>query len=174
MIKKCFLFCCFLYIFSAFSQKDEILVLLNKTTVLLQRIENNTNNATDILKKAANKYDTTIIKRAMANVVAMAENAEKNAKQSENFSDLAEQKAKKSGCQDAAQEADDAEDYCRHLVFQSHEIALYAKKILAETDFDAMQSYTNKALAYSLEAYESIKNAQIELADAINDLNNCP
>lgn len=163
----------FLHLF-CFAQKESLSLAINKSIALVDRIENNCNTASEILKKVLAKKDTNIVKKTLANVLALAENTELKAKQSENYSDEIQQNAKKAGCNEAAQEADDAEDYCRHLVFQTHEIVLYTKKAIAESDVDLIQTYINKALAYSLDAYESTKNAQIELSDALKDLNNCP
>lgn len=163
-----------IFSFKANSQKDEVKSLLNNSLELIQKIDNANESTIELLKKASSKKNVEEIKRLLANVLLITENAEKNAKQSVIFSDLAEQKSKSFKCLDAAQEADDAEDYCRHLVFQTHEVSIYAKKIQSENEIDYIQTYLNKALAYCQETYESIKNARIELLDGIKDLNECP
>lgn len=173
MRKYILLFLVFNFSIPVFCQKEAVNGMFSNVLSLIQGVENDLDVVNSLLNKSLTKKDTLELRKIAMQLVMIAEKSEINSKQAEQMTDMAEKKSKSVKCFDAAQEADDAEDYCRHLVFQTHEILIYSKKIMSESEIDYIQTYLNKAISYTQEAFESVKNARIELIDGTKDLIDC-
>lgn len=160
-------------IFYSFAQKDSVAIVLNQAQIQLEKSDSYADESLKLIKKAALKKNVVEIKLLVSEANILAIKAEKSAKMAEKKSDLAEIISKKIKCQDAAYEADDAESYCRHIAFFTHEMVVYTQKISEENELTFVQEYLNKAIAFGQDAYEAVKNAKIELSDALKDLDLC-
>lgn len=173
MKKTSFLLLYIGFIFCVQAQKDSVVILLNQAQLQLEKSDSYADESLKIMKKCVVKKNVQEIKLLISEANNYAIKAEKSAKIAEKKSDIAEIFSKKAKCQDAAYEADDAESYCRHIAFFTHEMVVYTQKIEQEADLTYIQEYLNKAIAVGQEAYEAVKNAKIELSDALKDLDNC-
>lgn len=155
------------------AQKDTVALILNQAQIQLEKSDSYADESLKLIKRAAQKKNVAEIKLLILESNTLAVKAEKSAKAAEKKSDIAEIMSKKIKCQDAAYEADDAESYCRHIAFFTHEMVIYTQKINDENDLIFIQEYLNKAIAFGQDAYEAVKNAKIELSDALKDLDTC-
>lgn len=158
---------------SASAQKDSVAIILNSAQIQLDKSDSYADESLKLIKKAAIKKNIAEIKFLVSEANILATKAERSAKVAEKNTDLAELLSKKIKCQDAAYEADDAESYSRHIAFFTHEMVVYTQKINLENDLTFIQEYISKAIAFGQEAYEAVKNAKIELSDALKDLESC-
>lgn len=107
-----------------------------------------------------------IIQQKAMQAHTLAGMAEKNA-------DMAEELFYTQNCPLAAAEADDIEDYCRHLGYHTFEIHIYASKAIKQTDIMALKSYLYKIINYAEQSYETIKNIRIEIDECLKDAESC-
>jgi len=161
---------CFCVISSA---QTSPIALVNETIRQIDLADESIDRAWQLAKKALTARDRKDSKQYCEDVVKLTEAAEKNAINAEKKADEAEKAFQQQGCDEAASEADDAEDYCRHLGYYTHEMLIYSLKALNEKDESYAKIYLNKALGYAEDAYESVKNAKIELEQSLNDNEGC-
>lgn len=126
-----------------------------------------------ISKKALS--DRTLAEAAsrLDEVVKLALEAKLKAENAEKICDEIEKVYQKGDCQDAASEADDAEDYCRHLGYHTHEMWIYTQKAIKEKEESYFRGYLNKVIGYAEESAEIVKNAKLELEDVVKDADTC-
>lgn len=172
-MKNIILFTCLLFGFYCQAQKSELKIQIALTVSYLERADEYSIACLNLLKQAVNAKDKITAKDLADQALQYANKAKEQSDKAENIADKIEIEAKKMGCFTAAAEADDAEDYCRQLGYYTFEISIYTKKAIADIELVYIQEYLNKSITYADNAYETIKNARAELADAVIDLENC-
>ncbi len=148
-------------------------VLVNETVNQIDLADDLIDQAWKLAKKALNDRNKAEAKERCESIAKLAEEAEGKAKMAEKKADESEQTYQSSNCLGAATKADDAEDYCRHLGYYTHEMLIYTRKALNEKDDTYFKNYLNKVLSYAEDSYESVKNAKLELEEAIKEAEIC-
>lgn len=162
-----------MFTFYSKAQKSDLKIRIALTVSYLERADEYSIACLDLLKTAINVKDKIEIKKIAAQALQLALKAKEQSDKAEQVADKIEIESKKMGCFTAAAEADDAEDYCRQLGYHTFEISIYTQKAIADIELVYIQEYLNKSIAYADNAYETIKNARAELADAVKDLDDC-
>jgi len=154
-------------------QLNTIKVQINKLSQELDRMETLLQSIHSNSKIASVEKRRDHLNILLSKINTDAEKAQEIAKKLENMADAIDKEARVLNCFSAATEADDGEDYCRHMTYFTKEIFIYATKAWNEADFNYSKSYISKLITYSNETYESIKNARLEFEDCLKDLNAC-
>jgi hypothetical protein len=154
-------------------QNESMKKLINETQQKLEMAESKLEQSKSKISLAIKTTETELFQKLLADVAKISVEMKQLSDQAEAGADKIEVEAKKTGCFTGAAEADDAEDYCRQLGYYTFEIAIYAQKASKEAEKVYVKEYLYKAQNYCEQSYEAIKNAKLELADALKDLSEC-
>ena len=154
-------------------QKPEIVNLVMQTNKFIDKSDELNERIWKLAKKIMLENDLGLAKERAFEIMKLAEESKKEAELAEKKADETEVLARKLNCDNAAAEADDAEDYCRHNANYTYEMIIYARKAANETDISYLRNYMAKVVGYAEDAYESVKNARLELEDVVKDLQEC-
>lgn len=167
----CFLGLYFFY-FSSFAQ-DNTATLLNETGKYIDQADELVDQTWKLAKKALVEKNMKETKQLCISIQKLAEIAESKANLAEKKADETEKAYGVGNCDMAANKADDAEDFCRHLGYFTHEILIYSRKAFEEKNESFCRSYLTKVINYAEESYESIKNARFSLEEVSKEAQNC-
>jgi len=156
-----------------FAQKSDLKIMIAGTISYLDKAETYNDQCNQLLKKCVVTKDKEIAKKMAEEALQIALKAKEQSDLAEKRADQIEIEAKKIGCFTGAAEADDAEDYCRQLGYHTFEISIYTKKATSELELVYIQEYIYKALNYANLAYEALKNARLEIENALKDIDTC-
>ncbi|MDX2189009.1 MAG: hypothetical protein SFY32_04025 [Bacteroidota bacterium] len=156
-----------------FGQQSEISTNITKINASLNEIEDVLLKIPPLVKAAQSSKSKEQINEYVTKINAHADKAQELVKKAENDADIAEKSARDINCYSAASEADDGEDYCRHMKYYTFEIKIYAQKALKESELSYSKNYLGKISGYIEDSYESLKNARTEFEDCLKDLQNC-
>ena len=156
-----------------FAQKSDLKIMIAGTVSYLDKAENYSDECNQLLKKCVATKDKELAKKMAEEAMKIALKAKEQSDLAEKRADQIEVEAKKIGCFTGASEADDAEDYCRQLGYHTFEISIYTKKATSELELVYIQEYIYKALNYANLAYEALKNARVEIENAVKDVDTC-